>query len=62
MSRTKDQWLAETGGFRLGESAAQFQARVAEVQAIRSKPALSAADIERLAELAGLDGDADDDL
>lgn len=62
MSRTKDQWLAETGGFRLGESDAQFHARLAEVRDIRSKPALSAADIERLAELAGVGDDTDDDF
>lgn len=31
MGRSKDQWLEETGGFRIGESQIEFQKRVSEI-------------------------------
>jgi hypothetical protein len=32
VSRSKEQWIEKTGGFRPGESDAQFQARVAKIE------------------------------
>lgn len=60
MSRSKDQWIEETGGFRFGESDAQFLARTARIQELRAKPNLSAGDVNELARLLGT-GEADED-
>lgn len=60
MSRTKDQWIEETGGFRLGESPEMFQARVARIQALNEQAKsgkLTAADVDELARLKGRDQD-----
>ena len=62
MSQTKDQWLKETGGFRIGESPVQFKHRTAEIARLRKKIADGKADIpdvEKLAQLLGTD-EADD--
>ncbi len=37
MSRTKDQWLEETGGFVLGESDNEFQTRQWKIRKIRNR-------------------------
>lgn len=58
MSRTKDQWLEETGGLRLGESEGDFQKRVADIQKIRAAikgGTATVADVDRLAKLLGTD-------
>ena len=36
MSRTKDQFIEKTGGFRLGETEAQFHARTAEIERLET--------------------------
>ena len=56
MSRTKDQWLEETGGFRIGESPEQFKQRTKEIA--RLKKAIedgkaTPPDVEALAKLVG---------
>jgi hypothetical protein len=59
-ARPKDQWVQMTGGFRIGETAGQFQSRSAEIHAIRNRIALGKAnerDINRLSELLRLDDD-----
>ena len=56
MSRTKEQWLAETGGFRIGESAEDFQQRCWKIRKIRNfiaKGVATAEDIDELATLLG---------
>ena len=60
MGRCKDQWLRETGGFRLWEAPEQFTGRVNEIQAIRKtlksgKPKIG--DIDRLSRLLLIDDD-----
>jgi len=58
MSRTKDQWIEETGGFRLGESQEMFQKRVGRIQALQEKAkagTLTVADVDELATLKGVD-------
>jgi hypothetical protein len=63
MSRTKDQWLEKTGGFRFGETQGDFVARTARIQALQAKKgrgALTAEDINELARLLGK-GEADED-
>ncbi len=58
MSRTKDQWLENTGGFRIGESPEQFEKRVEEIARIRTAikdGKAGAADVEKLASLLGTD-------
>lgn len=62
MSRTKQQWIEETGGFRLGELPELFQLRVRAIQTINHKIKNGIAtveDIERLRRLKGL-SDFDD--
>lgn len=64
MSRTKDQWLEQTGGFRFGETPADFQARTARIQELyarRDAGRLTAADVNELAQLLGT-SEADEDL
>jgi hypothetical protein len=68
MSRTKDQWIARTGGRRFGESDAQFQARVQEIEQLEKQwvaPGLSMSEREqvqrKLCALKGIDFDSDDD-
>ena len=58
MSRTKDQWIKETGGFRIGESPEQFKHRTAEIASLRKRIADGKANIpdaEKLAQLWGAD-------
>lgn len=58
MSRTKDQWLQETGGFRLFETQEQFSQRTEEITVLRkaiSDGHASYGDIFKLAELLGTD-------
>ena len=58
MSRTKDQWLRETGGFRFGETDAEFQHRTAEISRLRKKiedSEANAADVAMLARLLDTD-------
>ena len=60
MGRTKDQWIQETGGFRIGETPEQFQKRVAEISRLRKKIAdggASATDIDVLGALLGTEDD-----
>jgi hypothetical protein len=44
MSRTKDQWIEATGGFRLGESPKEFSARAARIsrleKQLKAKPSM----------------------
>lgn len=67
MSRTKDQWLERTGGFRLGESPAQFSARTSEIERLTASLTSGRLGIEeieatqrRICELKGIDFDSDD--
>ena len=56
MGRAKEQWLEETGGFRIGESPEEFQARAEEIHRLRKlsdEGKASPADLEKLMELAG---------
>lgn len=62
MSRTKDQWLEETDGFRVGESPDQFKQRIAAIAQLRkaiedgeARPS----DVELLSKLLGTE-DADE--
>ncbi len=60
MSRTKEQWLRETGGFRFGETPEQFEARSEEIERISRRIAdgsFTPDDIDRLAELRGTEDD-----
>lgn len=62
MSRTKDQWISETGGFRVGETQEMFQRRMESIQVLRDKisdGAATAADVNELAILLGADQDED---
>jgi len=45
MSRTKNQWLKETGGFRIGESPVQFKHRTTDIALLRKKIADGRADV-----------------
>ena len=57
MSRSKEQWIEETGGFRFGEPPELFQLRVRAIQAINLKikdGTATVEDIERLRKLKGL--------
>lgn len=56
MSRTKDQWIEEMGGFRFGESQEMFQKRGERIAALREKAkvgTLTAQDVNELATLIG---------
>lgn len=56
MGSSKSQWLGSVGGFRLGETEAQFLKRVQEIAEIREAITAGAAtddDVEGLAELLG---------
>ena len=58
MSSTKQQWIEETGGFRIGESKISFQQRVSRIQKIRNdinKGIAVPNDINELAKLLGAD-------
>ncbi|MGE0109699.1 MAG: hypothetical protein AB7S81_08080 [Bdellovibrionales bacterium] len=58
MSRTKDQWIEETGGFRLGETPEQFKKRTLEINNLRAAVqagTASAEDVNLLAALMGSD-------
>jgi len=51
MSRTKDQWIAQTGGIRAGESDRQFKTRQKKIQALEErlkKCEAGSAEIERV--------------
>ncbi|HEY4939995.1 MAG TPA: hypothetical protein VII56_01100 [Rhizomicrobium sp.] len=68
MSRTKDQWIERTGGFRAGESNAEFLARSEEIEKLEAQfrsPGLTMQEREtvqrRLCTLKGIDFDAPDD-
>lgn len=68
MSRSKDQWLEHTGGFRLGESEAQFHDRVAEIANLEASLVSGKHDMagleriqRKLCELKGIDFDSYDD-
>jgi hypothetical protein len=68
MSRTKDQWIERTGGFRVGESEFDFTAWAAEIDRLEKLLVSGALDIvgrertqRRLCELKGIDFDSDDD-
>ena len=63
MSRSKDQFLEQTGGFRFGETAPEFKARTERIQALYAKRddgSLTAGDVNELARLLGT-GEADED-
>lgn len=58
MSRTKEQWLQETGGFRFSEAPEQFRQRTEEIAVLRkaiSNGQASYDDVCKLAELLGTD-------
>jgi hypothetical protein len=60
MSRSKEQWLEQTGGFRLGESKEGFLNRVKAIQSIHEKIQAGDAtyeDMEKLRALKGIDVD-----
>ena len=60
MSRTKDQWIEETGGFRFGESQEMFQKRVQRIKFLQEKAkagTLTVADVDELAALKGVKSD-----
>ena len=68
MSRSKEQWLEHTGGFRLGESPAAFQERVVEIEKLEREfraAGLTMGEREKilrqLCALKGIDFDSDDD-
>jgi hypothetical protein len=68
MSRTKDQWLERTGGFRVGESDADFLGRAKEIETLEKQfrsPGLAMQEREtvqrRLCTLKGTDFDSPDD-
>jgi hypothetical protein len=53
MSRSKDEFIRRTGGFRFGESDADFQKSVARIDELRAKEPKTLADIDELSELLG---------
>lgn len=56
MSRTKDQWLKNTGGFRIGESKEEYlkrQQQIAEIKNLLSESKATPEDIEILSALLG---------
>lgn len=61
MSRTRQQWIDETGGFRIGETEAQFQQRAWRIRKIRNDIDKGAATVEDFNELAKLLGTGEDD-
>ncbi len=61
MGRTKQQWIEETGGFRIGESESQFQQRVWRIRKIKNAVSKGVATPEDINELAKLLGTGEDD-
>lgn len=68
MSRTKDQWIERTGGFRFGESPTEFAARAAEIERLEKSLRSGKHDMagleqiqRRLCDLKGIDFDSYDD-
>ncbi len=69
MGSNKEDFIRRTGGFRLGETEAQFHARVKEIDALEKKmksgtlggPDAFEAVQRRLCELKGIDFDSRDD-
>ena len=67
MGRSKDRFLEETGGFRLGESQEDFARRVEEIRRLEAslktpfvKPDRREEVMRRICELKGIDFDSDD--
>jgi hypothetical protein len=58
--RSKEHFIEETGGYRFDESPAQFEARVALIEALTTKiksGAFAESDLDHLRELKGLPSD-----
>ncbi len=56
MGKTKEQWIQNTGGFRIGESQEQFRQRTLEIEKLRIAIKAGKAtvkDVEKLSELMG---------
>ena len=58
MSRSKEEWIQRTGGFRIGESSEQFAQRTSEIQRLEERIKCgkgTVADVNRIARLKGSD-------
>ena len=62
MSRSKDQWIEETGGFVLGESANEFQIRQWKIRKIKNRISNGDATDKDVEELSILLGASDEDI
>lgn len=60
MSRSKEQWIAETSGFRVGESQMAFQQRVQRIHKLRQDIQRGVATSEAIDEFAKLLGSDDE--
>lgn len=61
MGKTKQQWIEETGGFRIGESQTQFEQRLWRIRKIRNDIEKGVATPDHINELAKLLGTGEDD-